>query len=42
MRNCLRSKEKGPTATYAGVRWNALECAGDGHKLGTNLAYSTT
>jgi hypothetical protein len=35
MRNCLPPKEKLPTATCAGVRWNALECARVRHNLGT-------
>ena len=36
MRNCLPPKGKLPTATCAGVRWNALECARVRHNLGTN------
>ena len=32
-----RSKEKCPTASCAGVRWNALECARVRHNLGTNF-----
>ena len=38
---CLLSKDKPPTAPCAGVRWNALECAGVGHSLGTNSAGPT-
>ena len=36
MRNCLLPKDNSPTASCAGVRWNALKCAGVGHSLGTN------
>src|SRR5258708_32400081 len=37
MRNCLRSKEKYPTASCAGVCWSDQECARVRHKLGTSL-----
>jgi hypothetical protein len=34
---CLRSQARITTASCAGVRWNALECARVGHSLGTTV-----
>jgi hypothetical protein len=39
-RNCLMWNKRLPTASCAGVCWNAPECAGVGHNLGTNRSGS--
>jgi hypothetical protein len=41
VRNCLWWKERVTTASCAGVCWNAPECAGVGHSLGTNCLAPT-
>ena len=40
-RNCLMWNRRRPTASCAGVCWNAPECAGVGHNLGTTSAANT-